>query len=203
MRILKWIEVNIRCPSEPLKDEYLTKYVKSILNEYRAKVRSWHFLWEGKPWPSTLRLRFFGDDEGLKQLQQSLEEKLKDIPHCYGEHGECGKDKEDKGEASENWGTKAWEKGMRFLEVGAEFALGLVENKNKLGKSDEYKRDAFFYADRYTHLFLNQIGSLLDEPDFYLTQGISRFSCQIGKELSSNKIRSIVEKTKQKIHSDC
>jgi hypothetical protein len=199
---MKWIEVNIERPSDVPKDNYLTKLLRPIINEAKDKIDSWHFLWEGKPWPSTLRLRFLGDDENIKQLQQFLEKKLKDIPHCYGEHGDCSEDKEYKGEA-DTWGTKAWEKGIRFLEFGAEFALDLAENKDKLGKSDEYKKNAFSYADRYTHLFLNQISSLVNEVDFDLKEGIFRYACQIGKTLSRDSIHSIIERTKQQVHIDC
>jgi len=87
------------------------------------------------------------------------------------------------------------------LELGAEFALELIENKSMLGNSDEYKRDAFFYADRYTHLFLNQISSLLDEADFYLLQGVFRYALQKGKTLSPEETRAIVEEVKQEINS--
>jgi len=163
-------------------------------------VESWHFLWEGKPYPSTLRLRFYGDDEKITELHQFLEKKLESIPHCYGEHGDCRESKEYGGEA-DSWGSKAWEKGVSFLEFGAEFALELIENKDRLGNSNEYKRNVFFYADRYTHLFLNQISSLLDEADFYLLQGVFRYACQKGKTLSPSEVRAIVEKIKQEINS--
>lgn len=198
MSTLKWIEVNIERPDSVSKDDYLIKLVRPVLDDFKARIESWHFLWEGKPWPSTLRLRFFGDNETIKQLRKSLEQKLKDISHCYGEHGDCGEDKEYKGEA-DSWGTQAWEKGIRFLELGAEFALELVENKDTLGKSDEYKKSAFAYADRYTHLFLNQISSVVDEADFYLKEGVFRYAHGTMKSLAKEKINSIVEQTKQKI----
>lgn len=178
----------------------MVKFVRPALNQYRSKIESWHFLWESKPWPSTLRLRFFANDDVIEELRTFLDEELKETSHCYGRHGEC--EKEYEGEA-DDWGTKAWEQGIRFLELGSEFALELIENKEKLGNSDEYKKDAFFYADRYTHLFLNQITSLVDEPDFYLTQGIFRFACQIGKGISGSKMNSLVDGTKQKIRSNC
>jgi len=210
---LRWIEVNIERPPNISKDEHLTKLVKPVLNKFRTKIQSWHFLWEGRPWPSTLRLRFFGDGKEIEELRQFLEKKLKDIPHCYGKHGDCGEGKEYKGEA-DAWGTKAWEEGIRFLELGSEFALELVENKDKLGKSDEYKKNAVDYADRYTHCFLNQISSLVDEANFNLTEGVFRFAYQTMKSkkpaLSDDKIQSmispiigpIVKETKKRIQEE-
>jgi len=125
---LKWIEVNIKCTPEISDDEYLTKYVLTILNKCRSKCESWHFLWEGKPWPNTLMLRFFGDDEKIDDIKEILEEELKDVCHCYGEHGDCGEDKEYKGEA-DVWGTKIWERGIKFMEFGSDFALELIKTK--------------------------------------------------------------------------
>ena len=178
MVFLKWIEVNIKCTQEIPKEKYLTKTVRTVLNKCDSKYESWHFLWEGKPWSNTLLLRFFGDDEKIDDIKEILEEELKDVCHCYGENGDCGEDKEYKGEA-DVWGTKAWEKGIKFMELGSEFALELIENKYKLGKSVEFKQDVFSYADRYTHLFLNQIGTLLNEVDFDLCEGIFRYGLQI------------------------
>lgn len=193
MIILKWIEVNIKCAPET-QDEYLTKTVRKILNECRSKYESWHFLWEGKPWPNTLRLRFFGNDNKIDDIKQYLEEELKDICHCYGEHGDCGEGKEYKGEAN-GWGTNVWDKGIKFMEFGSEFALELIENKDKLGKSREYKGDAFFYADRYTHLFLNQVGSIINEVYFDLGQGIFR----LGYGVLLNKDPSLTEEQRNSI----
>ena len=64
---------------------------------------------------------------------------------------------------------------MKFMEMGSELALELIENKDKLGRSPDYKKNANEYADRYTHLFLNQISSLVNEVDFDLSQGIFRY----------------------------
>jgi len=202
--VLKWVEVNIE-QSVKSKDELLTKLVGPVLNEFKAEVESWHFLWEGKPWPSTLRLRFLGEEQKIERLRKSLEEKLIGISHCYGAHGDCREHAKYDGEANggNGWGIKAWERGIKFMEFGAEFALELVENRSKLGKSNEYKKDASFYADRYTHLFLNQIGSLIDEAEFDLNEGIFRYAYRIGKNLSHNSIASIAQKTKQLVESDC
>lgn len=200
MIVLKWIEVNIKCTPEIPKERYLTKTVRTILNECESKYEFWHFLWEGKPWPNTLLLRFLGEDKKIDDLKQYLEEELKDVCHCYGEHGDCAEGKEYKGEA-DGWGTKAWEQGIKFMELGSEFALELIENKYRLGKSPEYKKNTFDYADRYTHLFLNQISTLLNEAnfteaDFDLIEGIFRYGLQIlikkDPPLSENQMNDII-----------
>jgi len=178
----------MKCPEDSSKDDLLVNVVAPIVASARNRVRSWHYLWEGRPWPLTLRLRFFGDEKEIEQLRTLLDEKLKEISHCYGEHGDCGENKEYQGEADgkDGWGSKGWEAGVKFLEMGSEFALALVENKDKLGKNDEYKRSAFGYADRYTHLFLNQISSLVDEVSFDLQEGFRRFVLQVAKNRKSS-----------------
>ena len=130
-----WIEVNIQCRPED-RDVALTKLVRNIVNECESKTESWHFLWEGKPWPTTLRLRFFGEDEKINEIRLILDEKLISIPHCYGAHGDCGEDIQYIGEA-DSWGIEAWEKGMKFMELGSEFALDLIENEEKLKYASE------------------------------------------------------------------
>ena len=201
MVILKWIEVNIKYTPEISKDEYLTKYVRKILNECSSKYYSWHYLWEGKPWSNTLMLRFIGDDKQIDDIKQILEEELKELCYCYGEHGDCGEGKEYKGEAN-YWGSEAWKKGIKFMELGSEFALELIENKDKLGISPEYKKNVYYYADRYTHLFLNQIETLLralgyDEVIFNLNQGF----CRLGHNILINKDRSLTEEERNSIIS--
>jgi len=194
--ILMWIEVNINQPSELSKDDCLIKFVEPTFRKYKNGIKSWHFLWEGKPWSSTLRLRFLGNKSSINEICEFLEEILKGIPHCYGAHGEEGKEYE--GEEND-WGIKGWERGKMFLEFGAEFALELIQNKDNLGKNNNYKKDAFFFADRYTYLFLNQISSLVNEADFNLLEGVFRYACQHGKILPSEKVKDLTERIKQDI----
>ena len=134
------------------------------------------------------------DDLDRYKKEIILDEKLISIPHCYGAHGDCGEDIQYIGEA-DSWGIEAWEKGMKFMELGSEFALDLIENEEKLGCSEEYRRNASSYADRYTHLFLNQISTLVNEVDFHLQQGISR----LGFGLISNIDPSLTETQKKSI----
>ena len=174
------------------------RYVKPVIDVCRNTIQSWHFLWEGKPYPLTLMVRFFGEEDNMVDLSIFLERTLENIVHCYGRHGDCDTDEEYEGESA-SWGDRGWERGMKFLEFGSEFALELIENKNQLGTSVNYRKNAFSFADRYTHLFLNQISSILNEADFYLEEGIFRYACGLGISLTSNRRNNILQQTKQRI----
>ena len=194
---MKWIEVNIECSSGS-ENKHLMSFVKPVVTEFRNDVKSWHFLWEGKHYPLTLRLRFYGNEEVINNIRTFLDEHLKGVTHAYGSHGNCAQYAEYTGEIND-WGSKGWTKGVELLEFGSEFALELVENKDKLGTSEEYRKNAFDFADRYTHLFLNQISSLLNEADFYLDQGIFRHLLTRGIQLPLQQIQEIREKIKHNI----
>lgn len=184
---MKWVEVNIGVKEDICAmRKVLLDFVAPFVDEMRSKFMSWHFLWEGKPWPEvyrrgvTLRLRFYGKDELIEGIRSEIEGRLKELEknnpelylgHCFGRHGECGKDYE--GEAAE-WGTEAWKLGVKFLNMGSEVALTLLKNKDKLGRSEEYKKSLEYYADRYVHCFLNNIFSPAEEIIFLLRQGIGR-----------------------------
>ena len=190
-----WIEVNIECPIAN-KNDFLILYVKPVVEEYTNRIQSWHFLWESDPYPCTLIVRFCGEENTLIDLSIQLEIILQQINHCYGRNGDCITHEEYNGEA-DTWGDECWERGVQFLNFGSEFALELVENRNQLGNSTDYRKDVFGFADRYTHLFLIQISSLLNEVDFYLLQGISRFAAQEHIELSDAKRSTILRILKQ------
>jgi hypothetical protein len=85
---------------------------------------------------------------------------------------------------------------LKFLEFGSEFALELVENRDQLDNSADYRKDAF--AARYTHLFLNQISSLVDESDFYL-QGVFCYACEQHIVLTPTRRSFILQQTKEAI----
>lgn len=93
---MKWIEVNIEKSDNTSMDDMLIRFVKPILNGFGGRVKNWHFLWEGRSWPFTLRLRFLGDDEEITQLKHYMEVALNDVRHCYGEHGDCAENREYK-----------------------------------------------------------------------------------------------------------
>ena len=83
-----WIEVNIECPIAN-KNDFLILYVKPVVEEYKNRIQSWHFLWESDPYPCTLMVRFCGEENTLIDLSIQLEIILKQINHCYGRNGDC------------------------------------------------------------------------------------------------------------------
>lgn len=195
---MKWIELNVGINRTNPDDKILMDTIKPILNQFKKNINSWHFLWENKPWPKlkgkgkTLRVRFFGKNKDIEKLKIFLDKKFQTLEkkeptyyfgHCFGRHGDCG----NKYAGEDTWGTEAWKMGMKFLNLGSDFALELIKNKNKLGKTPIYLKDVSYYADRYCHLFLNQIGSLTDEAIFYFTQLTGRLN------LTSTQIKEILE----------
>jgi hypothetical protein len=183
VKALKWLEANIKQPNNISKSNFLVEKIKPLVKDAKntITVQSWHFLWEGVPYPSTLRLRFLVETEKVDLLKNFVEDNLNGFEHSFGAHGNPGAEYD--GEASE-WGVKGWEKGMEFLQYGSELAIELIENKESLGVGDNYKKNGSFFADRYTHLFLNQLESLLiekdgvDEANFEMCEGIFRYAVQ-------------------------
>ena len=189
---MKWIEVNIGLHEDiSFMNKVLPESVFPLVDKHKERVKSWHFLWEGKPWPeiekkgTTLRLRFFGEDKYIERLRslidgelKSFEEKKPDkfFGHCFGRHGDCNIPYEGQ---EEDWGPKGWELIVKILQFGSETAMELIKNKDEIGKKD-YKKDIFSYADRYTHLFLNPLTLSMPLPfneiSFYLIQAIQRIA---------------------------
>lgn len=213
---MRWVEANIGVTGNvDAMHEVLLDFVIPFVGKMRNKFTSWHFLWESKPWSITLRLRFYGEEDIVEKIKQEIENKLNELEknrpelylgHCFGSHGDCGKDYE--GEAAE-WGTEAWNLGIKFLNLGSEVALTLLKNKGKLGSSEEYKKSIEFYADRFVHCFLNNIFDSSKEINFYLEQAIQRTSYSYTKKLFEqselqnfiNEIRGlIVQKAKNYFH---
>ena len=76
---------------------------------------------------------------------------------------------------------------MKILQFESEVALELIENEDKLGKSDDYKLTKWRYVERYVHCFLDDIFTSKEEADFYIVNAIQRLSLitskqQFGKE---------------------
>lgn len=118
--------------------------------------------------------------------------------HCFGRHGDCEKEY-----AGEDWGTEGWQLGIKLLEFGSEVALELIKNREKLGKSEEFKLPIEFYADRYVHCFLNNILNTSEEIDFYLCEAIQRISqSSIGKQFEQKELERIMRETRNKIASE-
>jgi len=215
---MRWTEINVGLKRETsFLNEVLVSQIKPMVDENRARISSWHFLWECKPWPelrgtgTTLRLRFFGEESTIASLRNDtdaklirLEDQFPDsyLGHCFGKHGDC--EEEYDGEA-EDWGTEGWKLGIDFLRLASDTALKLIEDRDKIGRGEEYRKDINFYADRYVHLFLNELGTMpsFDESNFLLYEGCQRTSTRlIGRQLSReewNRIRQLVQQEIQSL----
>lgn len=186
----KWIEVNIGVANrETDRERILVELVGPFVEKWRREILAWHFLWETKPWPEsrglgvTLRLRVFAESAEVEAIRREIgivlaeaETSGRVLGHSFGAHGVI--DEEYLGE-SEEWGTRGWQLGVSALQMGTETALELIQNGFRLGRTEEFKKDIGYYADRWTHLFLNQIGTLLeragiDEAQFDLREALSR-----------------------------
>ena len=180
---MKWIEINVGI-SRYDRDTMLGlffKLVDSLVTKFKGLAKegsSWHFLWESNPWPSTLRLRFYGDEETIDRIKQEFERlwsSLKAsrpdllVDYCYGSHGECGE--EYVGE-EDTYGSEGWKLVKKMLNFGAETALKLIKEHENMGRSKEFREPLDVYVDRYVHLFLNQMYPLTDELQFYLAVGL-------------------------------
>jgi hypothetical protein len=155
-------------------------------------------------------LRFFGEESAIATLRNDLDAKFVSLEnefpdlylgHCFGRHGDCGKEYD--GEA-EDWGAEGWKLGIDMLRFASDTALKLIEDRDKLGRTEDYRKDINFYADRYVHLFLNMIGTIpsFDEADFLLLQGCQRSSLRIiGRLLSNEELSRIKQLVRQEIQS--
>ncbi len=191
---MKWIEVDIGLRHNiSVMHSTLLSLVKKYVEEKGSSLASWHFLWEDIPWPRdkgsgiTLRWRLHVDEELFLTWKDELDLKLKELEsvrsaeylgHCFASHGVCGQ--EYVGEA-EDWGQDGWNFGIKILQLGSEIAMKMVEDKSQIGYTQQYRRQLPFYLDRYTHLFLNQVSTLLEEyglteSDFYLQEGVQRMN---------------------------
>jgi hypothetical protein len=212
---LKWVEVNVRLPNEISRIDFFMETIKPLVLEVQNKftVKSWHFLWEEVPYSSTLRLRFLVETENVGSLKSVIEDVITDFEYCFGSHGNCGK--EYGGEAS-GWGVKGWERGVELLQFGSEFAMELMDKKESLGVGNEYKKSGYFFADRYVHLFLNQLEPLLIEKDgvgeahFVMCEGVYRYALQYinskyggsvsdADKIAGKIVKEMVEASKKKI----
>jgi hypothetical protein len=207
---MKWIEVNVGLHENASRRTFLRQDIFPLVNENREKIASWHFLWEDKPWPkirgrgTTLRLRFYGEDDVMDRLRQEIEKRITELEknrpdfylgHCFGRHGDC--QKAYKGEAGD-WGTKGWELGIKMLQFGSETAMELIRDEDRIGKSDEYTKNITFYADRYVHIFLNSL-AWIDEIDFYLKEAVLRIAYSIDKELSKDGLGMLVREIRKRV----
>lgn len=199
---MKWIEINVCVNVYQAMYDALIRLVDPLASEFKAMARdgcTWHYLWENQPWPLTLRVRFYCDDDVIEKVARRFEELHSSLAasqppllcgFCYGRHGECGK--EYSGEADE-YGPKGWELVSRMLNFGSEVALELIkaEGDGLMGGGD-FKKPLEVYVDRYVHLFLDQMAARIDELRFCLDQFIARFIYVHAHELPSGELVKLV-----------
>ena len=157
----KWIEANIDLTNKPRKKYLLDIYDKIVAN-VKDKILSWHFLWEGKPYPTTLRLRFHGSSEIIdREVKPLVESKLKEmkVEYCFGKHGKYGEQYEGE---EDTYGERGWYYLEKILHLGSDFAIELMKTK----KNSDFKWSTLGYAERWIHLFLNQLSTELEQAGF-------------------------------------
>lgn len=213
----KWIEMNIGLKNDnKFLNNMLIDYVKPIVEESRMKLSSWHYLWEEKPWPKpmgkglTLRLRFFAEEGTISDLKKKLDNIFLKLEttfptsyygHCFGNHGECEEEYTDE---VDEWGNEGWELGKEMLKFSSESALKLIEAEIRTMDDKTYSKDILYYADRYVHMFLNTVNTIMpfQESEFLMHEGIQRESNNtIGRQLSKDELRNIKDLISQEISS--
>ncbi len=187
-----WLEVNVGLENDlSLRERTLVDIVKPFIDRIADRIEAWHFLWQDKPWPVdkgagiTLRLRLMAEKVVIDEARGSFEKTFRELNvtmpdkylgHCFGKHGLCG---EEYAGESESWGIRGWALGIKFMQLGSELALELVANRRRLGSSEEFRSPVVYYADRWCHLFMNQIHALMatagiDEGQFFLREAMTR-----------------------------
>lgn len=54
---MKWVEVNIGIQeNREVMGNVLLNFVVLLVERTRSKFKSWHFLWETKPWPEVAKV---------------------------------------------------------------------------------------------------------------------------------------------------
>ncbi|AFZ70435.1 hypothetical protein Calag_0690 [Caldisphaera lagunensis DSM 15908] len=181
---MKWTEINVEVKNTDQEEikKIFSKLIYYLVKEFKEmtnKRGSWHFLWESTPWPNTLKIRFYGSENAIDQIKKKFEEEYNNFKEdnkeilgefIYGNNGVNGEEYE--GEII-YYGVKGWKLVMKMLEFGSEIALELIRNKDLL-ESDEYSAQypgsIDLYADRYVHLFLNQLSYFIKESEFLMKQ---------------------------------
>ena len=148
----KWIEVNIHLNGYSRINEVIAEIVKELVQDFKNKgwIKSWHFFREPQ-----IRLRFFGEEENIEKVKDSIEAKLTEKEstkgdlyscHIFGSHGR--RNEEYVGEA--DYWRDDWSLVMKLWENSSEFALNLVSK----GASIPFD----IHGERHVHTLLNQLG---------------------------------------------
>jgi len=160
----KWVEVNIRVPDQQRMNGVLLSFVKPFVEKRRERVVFWHFLRETSPETggAEMRLRFYGSEEKMGEIKRDLDDELKQhesespkvyLSHIFGAHGESNKEYADETGA---FGQRGWAIFRKFLMDSSETALRFIEDE----VAQVPEKPLPFYAERFYHLLMNQLGPL-------------------------------------------
>ncbi|WP_292319291.1 hypothetical protein [Caldisphaera sp.] len=181
---MRWLEINLEIKNNDpeMIRKVFANFVYFLVKDFKeisSKKGSWHYIWESIPWTSTLRIRFYNSNDIIEKIKQKFETEYDNFnksnpdilgQYIYGNNGEEGEEYE--GEVN-YYGTRGWKLVMKMLEFGSEVALELIRNKDLL-ESDQYSGSypgsIDLYADRYVHLFLNQLNYFIKESEFLMKQ---------------------------------
>jgi len=152
-----WFVINIRVSEKPSeKEDLLLRLHSDIVSIFKAKLESWHFLWEGSPFRHTLLMRFFGNSDTIREIGKKMTKLL-------DEEGIDWKVDETYDGETKSYGTKGWDYLMKVLHLGSDFAIDIIENKRKGEVTEEFKRYLGGYLERWVHLFNNQLDTQIRE----------------------------------------
>ena len=162
---MKWVECNIyyKDGDKEHGDFVLNTFVSPYVRKLRRdkSFESWHYFREPE-----IRLRFYGEDAKIDKIHEELDSKLTRkekkseifLSHAFGRHGENG---EYYGE-SYLYGIDVWNLVYKSWEALSDVSLKICST---IPYTD---RPIKFHAQRFTHLFLNQMGmTLQDERVFF------------------------------------
>lgn len=153
----EWFVINIRVSEKQSeKEDLLIRLHSDIVCVFKAKLESWHFLWEGSPFRHTLLMRFFGNADTIGEIEKTMT-KLLDA------QGIDSKPDETYDGEAKHFGTRGWEYIRKVLHLGSDFAIDIIENERKVVKNEEYKLSLSGYLERWVHLFMNQLNTRVRE----------------------------------------
>jgi hypothetical protein len=156
MKETKWLVINLKVPAEKSeKEDLLLGIFDGVISKFRDTVQSWHFLWEGKPYPHTLLLRFYGQSRTIDGMRAALKD------YIDNKNLEYHLDNAYDGERN-SYGVKGWKYVMGNLCLGADFAVDLIKNERTRNTVD-FPKPLSCYVDRWMHLFPNQLGTRVSE----------------------------------------
>jgi len=143
-------------------NEVIRGFVDSFVKKYRGDFKLWHFLRQTSPVTGEpeIRLRFFGEDDKIKNIRTSLVNELTQLErndptlyasHAFGNHGIPSQDYLGEEGA---FGKKGWPIFAEFLMKTSETAIAFLRDQ-PLGNSE---KPWIHYVERFSHCFWNQLG---------------------------------------------